>query len=98
MGMFVLQITMKSINEILQQEAGYGKTGQAFLIGEDLFLRSATRFGSASDILEKKIVNKKTLSWRDYLQHRDDRAYLKTNELDEERVTTYDADGKGTWV
>jgi len=98
MGVFVLQITMKSINGILQQEAGYGKTGQAFLIGEDLLLRSATRFGNASDILEKRIVNKKTLAWRDYLQHRDDNAYLKTNELEEERVTTYDADGKGTWV
>jgi CheY-like chemotaxis protein/signal transduction histidine kinase/HAMP domain-containing protein len=98
MGALALQITMKSINNILQQEAGYGKTGQAYLIGEDLYLRSAMRFGNEGDILSKKIDNKKTMSWRDFLQHRDDKAYLKTNELDEERVTTYDSDGKGTWV
>ncbi len=98
LGVLALQITMNSINNILQQEAGYGKTGQAFLIGEDLYLRSATRFGTESDILSRKIKNKKTMSWRDFLQHRDDKAYLKTNELDEERVTTYDSDGKGTWV
>lgn len=97
-GTLALQITMKSINNILQQEAGYGKTGQAYLIGQDLYLRSATRFGNNREILSKKIRNKKTLSWRDFIQHRDDKAYLKSNELDEERVTTYDADGKGTWV
>ena len=97
-GIFALQITMKTINAMMQQEAGYGKTGQAFLIGSDLFLRSSTRFGDASDILRKKIVNKKTLEWKDFLQHRDDKAYLRANELNEERVTTYDATGKGYYV
>ena len=97
-GVFALQITMQTINGMIQQEAGYGKTGQAFLIGSDLYLRSSMRFGDKSEILRKKIVNKKTLEWKDFLQHRDDKAYLKTNELDEERVTTYDATGKGYYV
>ena len=97
-GVFALQITMKTINNMIQQEAGYGKTGQAFLIGDDLYLRSSTRFGDESEILRKKIINKKTLEWKDFLQHRDDKAYLKTNELNEERVTTYDATGKGYYV
>jgi CheY-like chemotaxis protein/HAMP domain-containing protein len=97
-GVFALQITMQTINGMIQQEAGYGKTGQAFLIGSDLYLRSSTRFGDKSEILRKKIINKKTLEWKDFLQHRDDKAYLKTNELDEERVTTYDATGKGYYV
>ncbi len=97
-GVLALQITMQSINNMIQQEAGYGKTGEAFLIGSDLLLRSATRFGSENEILKKKIVNKKTLQWLDYLHHRDDKTYLKSNELNEERVTTYDANGKGDWV
>ncbi len=97
-GVFALQITMQTINGMIQQEAGYGKTGQAFLIGSDLYLRSSTRFGDESEILRKKIINKKTLEWKDFLQHRDDKAYLKANELDEERVTTYDATGKGHYV
>ena len=97
-GVFALQITMQTINGMIQQEAGYGKTGQAFLIGSDLYLRSSMRFGDKSEILRKKIINKKTLEWKDFLQHRDDKAYLKTNELDEERVTTYDATGKGYYV
>lgn len=97
-GVFALQITMQAINNMIQQEAGYGKTGEAFLIGSDLYLRSATRFGDESEILRKRIVNKKTLEWKDFLTHRDDKAYLKANELDQERVTTYDADGKGDWV
>ncbi len=97
-GVFALQITMQTINSMIQQEAGYGKTGQAFLIGSDLYLRSSTRFGDESEILRKKIINKKTLEWKDFLQHRDDKAYLKANELDQERVTTYDATGKGYYV
>jgi len=97
-GVFALQITMQTINGMIQQEAGYGKTGQAFLIGSDLYLRSSTRFGDKSEILRKKIINKKTLEWKDFLQHRDDRAYLKSNGLDEERVTTYDTNGKGHYV
>jgi CheY-like chemotaxis protein/signal transduction histidine kinase/HAMP domain-containing protein len=97
-GVFALQITMKTINNMIQQEAGYGKTGQAYLIGDDLYLRSSTRFGDESEILRKKMINKKTLEWKDFLQHRDDKAYLKSNELDEERVTTYDATGKGYYV
>ena len=97
-GVFALQITMKTINSMIQQEAGYGKTGQAYLIGSDLYLRSSTRFGDESEILRKKIINKKTLEWKDFLQHRDDKAYLKANELDQERVTTYDATGKGYYV
>ena len=97
-GVFALQITMQTINNMIQQEAGYGKTGQAFLIGSDLYLRSSTRFGDESEILRKKIINKKTLEWKDFLQHRDDKAYLKANELDQERVTTYDATGKGYYV
>ena len=97
-GLLVLQVTMDIINDMIQQEAGYGETGDAFIIGDDLFLRSATRFGDENEILRKKVENKKTLAWRDFLHHRGDKLYLKNNELDLERVTTYDATGKGKYV
>ncbi len=97
-GLLVLQLTMDIINDMIQQEAGYGETGDAFIIGDDLYLRSATRFGSENEILKKKVENKKTKAWRDFLHHRNDQLYLKNNELDVERVTTYDATGKGKYV
>lgn len=97
-GLLALQITMDGINKLIQQDAGYGETGQAYLIGSDLYLRSSTRFGDDSEILQKKITNKKTLAWKDYLNHKGDNAYLKKYELDEEKVSTYDSDGNGKYV
>ncbi len=97
-GLLVLQVTMNIINEMIQQEAGYGKTGDAFIIGDDLYLRSATRFGNEAEILKRQIKNDKTLAWRDFLHHRKDKLYLKRNELDTERVTTYNADNKSKYV
>jgi len=97
-GLLALQVTMNIINEMIQQEAGYGKTGDAFIIGDDLYLRSATRFGNESEILKRQIKNDKTLAWRDFLHHRNDKLYLKRNELDIERVTTYNADNKSKYV
>jgi len=97
-GLIVLQITVDGLNQMIQQEAGYGETGQAFIIGEDLLLRSATRFGDPTDILRKKISNTKTKAWKDYLIHRDDLEYLILNELDHTKVSNYDSDGDGNYV
>lgn len=97
-GLLALQITTDGLNQMIQQEAGYGETGQAFIIGEDLFLRSATRFGGKTDVLSKKISNEKTKGWKDYLLHRDNIEYLITKELDHTKVSNYDTDGKGNYV
>jgi len=97
-GLLTLQITMDGLNRMIQQEAGYGETGQAFLVGEDMILRSATRFGEESDVLNKKISNKKVKEWKDYLLHKNDLDYLITNELKNAKVSTYDTDGEGKYV
>lgn len=97
-GLLVLQITTDGLNRMIQQEAGYGETGQAFLIGDDMLLRSATRFGEKADILNKKIANKKTREWKDYLLHYDDIDYLITNEIKNGKVSTYDTDEEGKYV
>ena len=97
-GTMALQITMDGINRMIQQQSGYGETGQAYLIGTDFYLRSIPRFGDKSDILMVKIDNEKTRSWKDYLLHRDDRGYLIEHELEEEKVSNYNADNKGKYV
>lgn len=97
-GIMALQITMDGINRMIQQEAGYGETGQAYLIGTDFYLRSIPRFGDKSEILTKKIDNEKTRAWKDYLLHRDDQKYLRLKEIDEEKVSNYNADNEGKFV
>ncbi len=97
-GFMALQITDDELNEVIQQEAGYGETGQTFLVGDDMFLRTATRFGDKKDILTKKISNDKTRAWKDYLVHKNDLNYLVDNELNIAKVTNYDTDGKGNYV
>ncbi len=58
-GMIALQITMDRINQIIQQDAGYGETGQAYIVGNDRLLRSSMRFGIEAEIMETKINNQK---------------------------------------
>ena len=97
-GVLAFQITIDGLNKMIQQEADYGETGKAFLIGEDLLLRTATRFGEKSDILTKKISNIKTQEWKDYLLHKNDIEYLIANELLVSKVQNYDDDGDGEYV
>lgn len=97
-GVFALQLTMDGINDMIQQEAGYGETGQAYIVGKDLYLRSAMRYGDDSEILNTKILNDKTRSWKDFLMHRNDKSYLLEHELNEEKGTNYDTDGQGKYV
>jgi len=97
-GVLVLQITIDGLNEMIQQEADYGETGKAFIIGEDLLLRTPTRFGNKSDVLNKKIFNEKTKEWKDYLLHKHDLEYLISNELINNKVQNYDDNGDGEFV
>ena len=97
-GIMALQITADGLNKMIQQEAGYGETGQAYIVGNDMLLRSATRFGNEDEVLKKKIDNKKILEWKDFLLHQDDPSYLIEKELENEKVSTYDSDGNGKYV
>lgn len=97
-GVIALQITMDRINQIIRQDAGYGETGQAYIVGSDQLLRSAMRFGSEKDIMVKKIENQKVKDWLFFLQHSSNQKLLKEKELDEEKVSTYDSDLNGKYV
>ncbi|MBU3917330.1 HAMP domain-containing protein [bacterium] len=39
-GVVALQISLKAINKIMKERAGMGKTGESYLIGQDLLMRS----------------------------------------------------------
>lgn len=97
-GYLALQITESEINKMLQQDAGYGETGQAYIVGKDLYLRSTRKYGNEDEVLNTKVENKKTKLWKDFLIHRNDNNYLIEHELNDETGTNYDTDGKGTFV
>lgn len=97
-GAIALQVTMDRINQIISQEAGYGETGQAYLVGEDQLLRSALRFKGNNQILTTEVKNQKVKDWLFSLQNRNNKAVLIERELDHEKVSTYDSDLEGKYV
>lgn len=97
-GVIALQVTMDRINQIISQEAGYGETGQAYLVGEDNMLRSSLRFKGGDQILMTEVKNQKLKDWLFTIQNRDNPALLKERELDREKVSTYDSDLEGKYV
>ncbi|MBT6226710.1 MAG: response regulator [Candidatus Scalindua sp.] len=55
LGVLASQITMKDIDEIMQERSGLGKTGETVLAGHDLFMRSNSRFFIEPTALKRKI-------------------------------------------
>ena len=55
LGVLASQITMKYIDEIMQERSGLGKTGETVLAGHDLFMRSNSRFFIEPTALKRKI-------------------------------------------
>lgn len=97
-GLIALQVTMDRINQIIRQEAGYGETGQAYIVGSDGLLRTAFRFGFQDEIMNKRVENQKVKDWLFYLANRNNPGLLRERELDKEKVSTYDSDLNGKYV
>ncbi|MBK9292788.1 MAG: response regulator [Bacteroidetes bacterium] len=97
-GLIALQVTMDRINQIIRQEAGYGETGQAYIVGSDGLLRTALRFGNQDEIMKKRIENQKVKDWMFFLSNRNNPGLLREKELDKEKVSTYDSDLNGKYV
>ncbi|MDZ7740615.1 MAG: histidine kinase dimerization/phospho-acceptor domain-containing protein [Bacteroidota bacterium] len=89
LGIFAVQITMERINNIIQDDVGLGETGQAYLVGADLLMRSATRLEDQDIILQKTARTDKTLEWQQYVRNRDDQQYIISNDLLAEKITSY---------
>ena len=54
-GVLVLGIRQKEINELVQESARMGKTGEIYVVGEELLMRSDSRFSEQSTILRQKV-------------------------------------------
>ena len=53
-GVLAVQITADAVSRIMQFTAGMGETGETYAVGEDLLMRSVSRFSEGSTILETR--------------------------------------------
>ncbi|MDM8535385.1 methyl-accepting chemotaxis protein [Desulfobacterales bacterium HSG17] len=65
-GVLAFQLSTKKINDLMHDTAGMGKTGETLLVGQDLLMRTDSRFENDSTILKKKID---TVPVRNSLKH-----------------------------
>lgn len=54
-GVLAFQMPVGRINKIMQTSDGMGETGESYLVGENGFMRSDSRFSNESTILKKQI-------------------------------------------
>jgi methyl-accepting chemotaxis protein len=54
-GVLIFQLPIGGINTIMQQTAGLGESGEAYIVGDDLLMRSDSRFSDESTILTRKV-------------------------------------------
>lgn len=54
-GVLVFQMPIERLNNLMQQTAGLGESGETYLVGEDLLMRSDSRFSEESTILARTV-------------------------------------------
>jgi len=54
-GVLVLQISIDQINAIMGERSGLGETGETYLVGHDMLMRSDSRFFDDSTIFTQKV-------------------------------------------
>ena len=54
-GVLVLQLTIRRINDVMQVTAGMGDTGETFLVGPDRLMRSDSRFKNTGKVLDQPV-------------------------------------------
>lgn len=65
-GIIAFQFSAKEVNELMHDTAGMGETGETLLVGQDLLMRTDSRFEKESTIL-KKLID--TVPVRNSLKH-----------------------------
>ncbi len=54
-GAMIFQLSTGQINTLMQEKSGLGETGETYLVGEDLLMRSDSRFSEESTIFKQKV-------------------------------------------
>lgn len=62
-GLMGFQVPINPIDEIIQDYTGLGETGETYLVGDDLFMRSNSRFSEKNTALRQKIDTEATRKW-----------------------------------
>jgi len=55
LGVLALQLSVERLNQVMQVTAGMGSSGETYLVGPDLTMRSDSRFFTTSSILTTKV-------------------------------------------
>jgi PAS domain S-box-containing protein len=55
LGVLVFEMPVHRINRVVNVAAGMGKTGEIFIAGQDLLVRTDSRFATHSTILERRV-------------------------------------------
>lgn len=66
-GVYVFEISLDQIKGILRSDLDLGSTGSSFILGEDLMMRTGSRFDNDSVILRKKITTNLAKRWDHYI-------------------------------
>ena len=54
-GVLIFQIPFEQIDRIMSERAGLGQTGETYLVGEDMFMRSNSRFSTEATALKLQV-------------------------------------------
>src|SRR3989344_2591356 len=55
MGLVVFELNVETINQLFEERAGLGETGETYIVANDLLMRSQSRFIKESTILKQKV-------------------------------------------
>jgi len=56
-GVLIFQMPIDNLNVVMQNTAGLGETGESYIVGSDLLMRSDSRFSKESTILTQTVDN-----------------------------------------
>lgn len=54
-GVVIAKINNKAVNDIMTETSGLGETGETYIVGDDYFFRTDSRFSNQSTILNQKV-------------------------------------------
>ncbi len=54
-GLIVLEIELSEINTLMHERTGLGESGETYLVGDDMLMRSDSRFEIESTVLKKRV-------------------------------------------
>ncbi len=64
LGVLAIHLSQHPMQNIMQESTGLGASGETFLVGKDLLMRSDSRFSQTIDVLSTSVETEKSLLWQ----------------------------------